>query len=143
MVGSDDYCAVSGMLNPGDASRLLTGRDDDNQYQNDDARNEAHAHLHVLLPDKAVSLHALNQGSWPGCQTHLPPHLLANAIRAATEAVGRCREIVGLVLQSVKPLASLRNFVDVLPHNANSVIDLLQKHAVSSLHRYNTRIDSR
>lgn len=59
-----------------------TGHDNDDE-QEDDADNDAHSHLHVL-----------------------PPHLLAYSIRSAAEAVGLGREMVGLVLQIVQPLAT-------------------------------------
>lgn len=61
---------------------LTTGHDNDDE-QEDDADNDAHSHLHVL-----------------------PPHLLAYSIRSAAEAVGLGREMVGLVLQIVQPLAT-------------------------------------
>jgi hypothetical protein len=56
----------------------LTGRHNNDNEQDDDADNEAHAHLHVL-----------------------PPHLLAHAVGAPSEALGGLGEVVGLVLERV------------------------------------------
>lgn len=56
----------------------LTRRDNDDDKQDDDADNQTHAHLHVL-----------------------PPHLLAHAVGAPSEALGGHGEVVGLVLERV------------------------------------------
>jgi len=77
------------------------GWNDDDENQNDDAGDEAHSHLHVL-----------------------PPHLFADSVRAASEALRGNSKVVCLVLKSVKPLASLGDFVDVVSHNAHRVINL-------------------
>ena len=53
----------------------LTGRYNNDNKQDDDAGNEAHAHLHIL-----------------------PPHLLAYAVGAPSEALGGHGKVVGLVL---------------------------------------------
>lgn len=75
---------------------------DNDEDKDDDAGNQAHAHLDVL-----------------------PPHLLADAVGAPTEALGRDSQVVGLILQSIKTLASLGDLVDVLTHHADGVVDLL------------------
>lgn len=86
---------------------------DDDDQQDDNANDQPHPHLHVL-----------------------PPHLLSDAVGAPPEALGRSRQIVRLVLQRIQALAALRHLVDVFPHHANGVIDLLtgekQKTIVSS-----------
>jgi len=56
---------------------------------------------------------------------HLPPHLLANLVGAAPEALRRLRQVVGLVLQMIQASAALRDLVDVVAHHANGVVDLL------------------
>jgi len=82
--------------------RKLTRRHNDDDQQDDDADNDAHAHLHVL-----------------------PPHLLADAIRAATETVRLRRQRIGPVLQLVQVRATLVALDDVLPHLVDRGIDLL------------------
>jgi hypothetical protein len=57
---------------------VRTGRHNNDNEQDDDADNEAHAHLHVL-----------------------PPHLLAHAVGAPSEALGGLGEVVGLVLERI------------------------------------------
>ena len=59
------------------------------------------------------------------CNPHLPPHLLPDTVGTATESLCRNCEVVGLVLKSVETLATLRNLVDVVPHHADGVVDLL------------------
>lgn len=90
---------------------LVRGNDrghNDDHEEEDDADDNAHAHLHVL-----------------------PPHLLSDAVGAAAEALRRHCEVVGLVLEGVEALATLRDLVDVVAHNTDSVIDLLQPICVS------------
>lgn len=74
----------------------------DDDQQDDNANNYAHAHLHVF-----------------------PPHLLAHTICAAAESLGGDGKVIGLVLKAVKSLSTIGNLVDVFPHDANSIIDLL------------------
>jgi hypothetical protein len=57
---------------------MLTRRDNNDSKQDDDADDEAHAHLHVL-----------------------PPHLLAHAVGTPSEALGGLGEVVGLILERV------------------------------------------
>lgn len=90
----------------------LTSRDDDDDEQDDDTNDQPHAHLHVL-----------------------PPHLLADTVGAATEALSRSGEVVGLVLQRVETLSSLRDLVDVFSHHTNGVIDLLPSDVSGLQHR--------
>jgi hypothetical protein len=80
---------------------LTRGNDNDNE-QDDDANDEAHAHLHVL-----------------------PPHLLAHAVGAPSEALGRCSEVVGLVLERVETLAALTHGLNVLLHCCGGLPDFL------------------
>lgn len=56
---------------------------------------------------------------------HLPPHLLADLVGAAPEALRRLCQIVGLVLQVVQTSATFRDLVDVVAHHANGVVNLL------------------
>lgn len=81
----------------------LTRGNHDDQDENDDADDQPHPHLHVL-----------------------PPHLLADSVGATAEALGRDGQVVGLILQGIQALATLGNFVDVLSHHTNGVVDLLQ-----------------
>ena len=80
----------------------LTRGNNNDQNENDNADDQAHAHLHIL-----------------------PPHLLADSVGAATEALSGDGQVVGLILQGSQALATLGNFVDVLSHHTNGVIDLL------------------
>lgn len=79
-------------------------RDNDDQDQDDDTCDQAHAHLHVL-----------------------PPHLLAHTVGTATEALGGDGQVVGLVLQRIEALTTLRDLVDVVTHHTDGVVDLLRK----------------
>jgi hypothetical protein len=83
-------------------ARSLTSRNNNNYNQDDDTRNQAHSHLHVL-----------------------PPHLLAHPVGAAAEALGGNSQVVGLILKGIETLATLRHLVYVLSHYTNGVIDLL------------------
>lgn len=77
---------------------------DNDEDENDDARNNAHAHLHVLRME-SVNLEHLGA---PGRSSpYLPPHLLADPISSTSEALSRDRQIIGLVLKSVEPFATL------------------------------------
>ena len=82
---------------------MLTGRNDDDENQDNDTTNQARSHLHVL-----------------------PPHLLADSVGATAEALGRDGQVVGLILQGIQALATLGNLVDVLSHHTNGVVDLLR-----------------
>ena len=81
----------------------LTRRNNDDDEEDDDADNQAHAHLHVL-----------------------PPHLLAYAVGAPSEALRGDSKVVGLILQRVEAGTALRNLVDVVAHDANSAVDFLE-----------------
>jgi len=76
-------------------------RHNNDEDENDDASDEAHAHLHVL-----------------------PPHLLANPVRTTTESLSRDSQVVGLILEGIETLATLRNLVDVVTHHTDGVINL-------------------
>ena len=65
------HCGMQGAT----GTRRLTARNNDNQQQYNDAHNDPDPHLHVL-----------------------PPHLFANAIRAAPEALSRLVEVLRFVL---------------------------------------------
>ena len=82
----------------------LTGRNNNNNQQHNDTNNDPNPHLHIL-----------------------PPHLLAYSVCASAEALGGNGEVIGLVLECVKPLTTLRDFVDVIAHYTNGVVDLLAK----------------
>ena len=82
-------------------SRLTRRHDDDNQ-QDDDADDDADAHLHVL-----------------------PPHLLAYAVGATAETLRGRRQVVGLILQGIEAVATLRGFVQVVLHLGHGAVDLL------------------
>src|SRR3954462_6008993 len=86
----------------------LTGRYNNDNKQDDDADDEAHAHLHVL-----------------------PPHLLAHAVGPPSQALGRLAEVVRLVLQRVQACSSLRGFVDVGAHDADGAVDFLVNESVN------------
>jgi hypothetical protein len=80
----------------------LTRRHDDDNQQDDDADDDADAHLHVL-----------------------PPHLLAHAVGAAAETLRGRRQVVGLILQGIETVATLRGFVQVVLHLGHGAVDLL------------------
>lgn len=85
-------------------------RYDDDQDQNNDAGNDAHAHLHVL-----------------------PPHLLADTVGAPTETLGRYGQVVCLVLQIVDALATLVGHVDVVPHGVDGGLHGLWRKMMSAI----------
>lgn len=80
----------------------LTTRDDDDQQKHDYAHDDPDPHLHVF-----------------------PPHLLADSVGAATEALGGLIEVLGFVLELVDVLAALGYGFEVLFHYIDGVIDLL------------------
>ena len=80
----------------------LTRGNNDDQSEDNNADNQAHAHLHIL-----------------------PPHLLADSVGTATEALSGDSQVVGLILQGIQALATLGNLVDVVSHHTNGVVDLL------------------
>jgi hypothetical protein len=80
---------------------MLTRWHNNDHQEDDHANDQTHAHLHVL-----------------------PPHILAHAIGASAEALGRDGEVVGLVLQRIQVLTTLRDLVDVFAHHTDSVVDL-------------------
>ena len=80
----------------------LTRGNNNDQNENDNADDQAHAHLHIL-----------------------PPHLLADSVGTATEALSGDSQVVGLILQGIQALATLGNLVDVVSHHTNGVVDLL------------------
>lgn len=79
-----------------------TTGNDDNQQQDDDADDDPDPHLHVL-----------------------PPHLLAHAVGAASEALGGLVQVLGFVLELVDVLAALGDGFEVLFHHVDCVVDLL------------------
>jgi hypothetical protein len=85
-----------------------TTRDDDDDEQEDDADDQAHSHLHVL-----------------------PPHLLSDSVGATSEALRRNGQVVGLVLQTVKALAALRDLVDVVAHDIDGRVNFLHDWSVA------------
>lgn len=89
-----------------------TGGYNDHNEQDDDADNDANAHLHVF-----------------------PPHLLSNFVGTSAETSGRGSQIIGLVLNVIDMFTTLRNFIDVVFHYANRVIDLLLTTQVSNSRR--------
>lgn len=81
----------------------MHGDGDNNHNQHDDhTQDDAQAHLHIF-----------------------PPHVFSDPVGAPTESLGADGKIICLVLDRVQPLASLGNFVDVVPHDADGVVDLL------------------
>ena len=78
-----------------------TWNDDDDQKR-DYAHNDPDPHLHIL-----------------------PPHLLADSVGAATEALGGLVQVLGLVLELVNVLATLGYGFEILLHDIDRVIDLL------------------
>lgn len=86
-----------------DGSGARTRRNDDDDEQDDDADNQAHAHLHIL-----------------------PPHLLAYAVGAPSEALCGDSQVVGLILQRIKTGTALRDLVDVVAHDTNRAVDFLE-----------------
>ncbi len=80
----------------------LTTWDDDDEQKHDYAHNDPDPHFHVL-----------------------PPHLLADSVGAATEALGRLVEVLGFVLELVNVLAALGDGFEILFHDIDGVVDLL------------------
>lgn len=85
-------------------------RYDDDQDQDDNAGDDAHAHLHVL-----------------------PPHLLPDTVGAPTETLSRHGQVVCLVLQIVDALATLVGHVDVVPHGVNGGLHGLWRRMMSAV----------
>ena len=79
-----------------------TSGDNNDEDEDDDAGNQAHSHLHIL-----------------------PPHLLPYSVGTATETLSGDGQVVGLVLEVVEALATLRHLVDVLSHHTHGVVNLL------------------
>lgn len=48
-------------------------------------------------------------------------------IGTPTESLSGNSQVVGLVLQGIEPFATLGDFVDILTHHTDGVIDLLEK----------------
>ena len=82
----------------------LTTGDDDDEQEHDDAHDDPDPHLHVL-----------------------PPHLLADAVGAATEALGGLVQVLGFVLELVDVLAALGDGFEILFHDVDGVVDLLKR----------------
>ena len=55
----------------------------------------------------------------------LPPHLLADTIGTATEALRGLVEVLGFVLELVDVFAALGDGFEVLFHDVDRIIDLL------------------
>lgn len=79
------------------------GGEDDDQQQDDHTNNDADAHLHVL-----------------------PPHLLSYSVGTTAETLGRLGKVVSLVLESVQAFTTLGDLVDVVAHDTDGIVDLLQ-----------------
>ena len=82
----------------------LTTRDDDDEQKHDYTHNDPDPHLHVL-----------------------PPHLFAHSVGAATETLGGLVEVFGFVLKLVDVLAALGDGFEVLFHDIDGVVNLLEK----------------
>lgn len=85
----------------------LTTRDNDDEQEDDYAYDDPDPHLHIL-----------------------PPHLLADSVGAATEALGRLVQVLGFVLELVNVLAALGYGFEILLHDIDGVVDLLLSRAV-------------
>lgn len=85
-----------------------TTRNDDDDEQKNDADDQAHSHLHVL-----------------------PPHLLSDSVGTTSEALRRDSQVVGLVLQTIEALATLRDLVDVVAHNIDGGVNFLDNLSVA------------
>ena len=85
-----------------------TCRHNDNDDENDQPNDYTHPHLHIF-----------------------PPHLLPHSVCPSSEALGGDCEIVGLVLERIQALATLRDLVDVLTHHTNGIVDLLETSWIS------------
>lgn len=81
---------------------MHTSRDNNDDEQHNDTNNQTHAHLHIL-----------------------PPHLFSYSVCASSKSLGGDSQVVGLVLQRVKSLASLRYLVDIFTHDSDGIVDLL------------------
>ena len=80
----------------------LTTRDNDDEQKDDYAHDDPDPHLHIL-----------------------PPHLLADSVGAATEALGGLVQVLGFVLELVNVLAALGYGFEVFLHDIDGVVDLL------------------
>ena len=91
----------------------LTTRDNDDEQKDDYADYDPDPHLHIL-----------------------PPHLLADSVGAATEALGGLVQVLGFVLEPVNVLAALGYGFEVLLHDIDGVVDLLWSRAVLAIVLY-------
>lgn len=82
---------------------VLTTRHNDDNKQDNDADDDADAHLHIL-----------------------PPHLLAHPVGAAPETLRRRRQVVGLILQIVEPLAAFAGLLKIRAHHIDRALDFLK-----------------
>ena len=80
-----------------------TAWNDDDEQKHDYAHDDPDPHLHIL-----------------------PPHLLADSVGAATEALGRLVEVLGFVLKLVDVFAALGDGFEILFHDVDGVVDLLE-----------------
>jgi len=64
---------------------------------------------------------------------YLPPHCLADSVGSPTEALSGCRQVIGLILESIEAFATLRDLVNVVSHHTNSVINLLNGQELSAI----------
>jgi hypothetical protein len=85
------------------AKRKHTNWNDNDDEQNNDSNDKAHSHLHVL-----------------------PPHLLTNTVGTTSEALSGNGKVVCLILKRIQTLTTLGDFVDVLAHYTNGIVDLLK-----------------
>ncbi len=69
-----------------------------------------HMRIFISCTGPDVSMHRGGANGRPGgsaCVPHLPPHLLADSVGAAAEALGRDGQVVRLVLQGIETFAAL------------------------------------
>lgn len=74
-----------------------------NNQNNDDTQDDAQPHLHVL-----------------------PPHVLTHTVGAPAEALGTDGKVIGFVFNRVQSFTTLGDFIDIVPHDTDSVVDLLE-----------------
>lgn len=78
------------------------GHNDDNQYDNN-SQDNTQSHLEVL-----------------------PPHVFSDSIGASSEPLCTDGQVVGLVFYGVQSFTSFGDFVDVVSHDSDGVVDLLE-----------------
>lgn len=77
-------------------------RNNNHHDQDDDTNDQAQSHFHIF-----------------------PPHFLSDSVGALSETLGADGKRIGLVFDRIQPVTSLCHFIYVVPHDVDSVVNLL------------------